>query len=103
MNEQLEIQPKEIQREEVIVKEVKEKINFLYSLDMEVREKIYDRICDLADELEKKYPDARKYYLFHAMIGSGIDRHICSSGFDFPGDDSVVKLIDNLYREYKTY
>ena len=98
MKEQLEIQP----NEEVIATAVKEKINFLYSLDKKIMMESYEKMCNLADELEKKYSDARKYYLFHIMIGSTFDRKNCSAGFDFPGDDSIVKHLDNLYREYKT-
>jgi hypothetical protein len=98
MKEKLEIQS----NEESIVEAVRKKIDFLYNLDRNIMAEIYDRIGDLADELEKKYPNARKYYLFHIMIGSTFDRKDCSSGFDFPGDDSIAKLIDNLYREYKT-
>ncbi|MEI6597266.1 MAG: hypothetical protein WCL13_03630 [bacterium] len=98
MKEQLETQL----NEETIVKAVEEKKNFLYSLDKKTTVEIYEKICDLADELEKKYPDARKYYLFHTMINSGMKRQDCSAGFDFSGDDSIAKLIDDLYRKYKT-
>jgi len=97
MKEKLVIQ----KNEEEIVKAVEEKKSFLYSLDMKVREKLYDIIYNLANELEKKYSDARKYYLFHTLINSGVKRQDCSAGFDFPGDDSIAKHIDDLYKEYR--
>lgn len=96
----------ETNSEQPIIDEVRVKKNFLYSLKEKLME-IHEKICDIADELEKKYPDtaeapgAREYYLFHIMINSTIDREACPK-FDFPGDDSIVKRVDNLYREYKS-
>ena len=98
MKEQIEIQP----NEEAMAEAVKKKLNFLYSLDVKVMMEIYNKIYDLANQLQMKYPDARKYYLFHIIIGSTPERKNCSAGFDFPGEDSIVKHLDDLYREYKT-
>ena len=80
---------------------VKEKINFLYKLDVATVKEIYSRVTNFAKGLEQKYPNAREYYLFHTIIGSSVDRKDCKAGFDFPDDDSIVKYIDDLYEEYR--
>ncbi|MFA5360102.1 MAG: hypothetical protein WC349_04065 [Patescibacteria group bacterium] len=80
---------------------VKEKINFLYKLDVLKVKEIYNRVTNFSRGLEQKYPNAREYYLFHTIIGSSMDREHCKAGFDFPGEDSIVKYVDELYEEYR--
>ncbi len=90
-----------INNEQAILDEVENKKNFLFNLEDKTVVEIYRKIYDFEKKLEEKYPDASKYYLFHIVAGGTINRRDCSSGFDFPGDDSIAKYLDILYKEYK--
>lgn len=98
MNERIkisEIQP----NQEVIVEAVKQKKLFLFGLGEDMAIEANNRICDITDKLEDKYPDAEEYRLYHVLAGSS-PRGDCPK-FDFPGDDSIVKTVEDLYNEYK--
>ncbi|OGF23650.1 hypothetical protein A3H09_00385 [Candidatus Falkowbacteria bacterium RIFCSPLOWO2_12_FULL_45_13] len=97
MNEQLRAPLSE----EAIASAIREKIKFLLEKKKINRMlEVNDRIADRLKALEEEYPDARRCYLFHVLSGSTIERQICSS-FDFPGEDSLVKMTEDLYQEYQ--
>ncbi|KKR91296.1 MAG: hypothetical protein UU95_C0034G0018 [Parcubacteria group bacterium GW2011_GWC2_42_12] len=73
--------------------------NDLYHLPGKMAE-VHDRIQGIIQKLEKKYPDFQEIYLFHVISGSTTDRQKCAS-FDFPGNDSIVKILEDLVREYQ--
>jgi len=50
----------------------------------------YNKLANFALNLEKRYKNARQYYLFHVLIGSSITK---TSKFDFEGDDSIEKFL----------
>jgi hypothetical protein len=60
-------------------------------------EKLFNKIFDFASALRKKYPDAQKYELYHALIGSGVPEKL--DKIDFPGDDSIENFINDLILE----
>lgn len=47
------------------------------------------------DKLREKYPDYENYEMYH--FGASTPRDCVK--FDFPGEDSVVKFIEDKYRE----
>jgi len=69
--------------------------DFLISLPDEVFETFNNKKNHFEIDLEKKYPDARNYRIFHEFIGSSenIPTQIRE---DFPGEDSIELFIDNL-------
>lgn len=81
-----------------IIKRVIERRNFLLNLPGR-RVEMHDRITGIGQKLAEKYPDAYRCYLFHVLSHSGIDREKCTR-FDFPGDDSIIKILEDLVREY---
>lgn len=85
----------------VIIEKVKEMMKFLYLKDkrIEVNEKIFK----ITQELEKNYSrlDLEKIYLFNIMLYSTIDREECAK-FDLEGEDSIVKRLEALVKEYQT-
>lgn len=92
-----------IDREEIeIVEKVKAIIKFLYSLKGK-RGEINDKIFKIINELEKNHSkiDLEKTYLFHIMSSSSIDREECTK-FDLEGEDSMVKHLEALVKEYQT-
>lgn len=50
-------------------------------------------LLNFAISLDKKYPDARKYCLFHVISGSTM---VETSKFDFEGEDSIEKFLKSL-------
>jgi len=85
--------------EDTIVNKVKEMRTFLHGLKGK-RGEIRDKIVDISDELGKNHPDSRETYLFHIMIYSNIPREKCTR-FDFEGEDSIVKRLEALVKEYQ--
>lgn len=62
---------------------------------------LMNKINEISAGLLERYPDARKScYLFHVLIGSSTTRKQHSI-FDFPGEDSIAKQINDLYEQYK--
>jgi hypothetical protein len=59
--------------------------------------KNYNKLVDFAVDLEKKYEDARQYYLFHVLIGSSV---ISTDKFDFEGDNSIEKFLRSQNARY---
>ncbi|MFH0955660.1 MAG: hypothetical protein V1801_00365 [Candidatus Falkowbacteria bacterium] len=90
-----------VKKEELkIIEYVKTMRSLLINLEGEKME-VYDKFAEISHELEKKYPDFRRTYLFHIMsYSSGINREECPR-FDFPGEDSIVKRLEVLVKEYQ--
>lgn len=66
------------------------------------RIEVNEKISEIAEELEKKYPELiRQTYLFHIMSYSTIKREECAN-FDLSGEDSIIKRLENLVKEYET-
>lgn len=98
MNEQIAETPP---TEESLVKKVFDLRERLTGAGNKNRFEAYSKIVDMAEALEAKYPNSNRVYLFHAMIASGgVKREICPD-FDFPGEDSVVTIMENLCKEYE--
>ena len=58
----------------------------------------YEAAAQLSKKIEEKYPDCQNYIMFHVAAGSTIDENITPRNemkFDFPGELSVRKLIEN--------
>lgn len=53
------------------------------------------KMNDFGSYLDKKYPNARDYELWHVLVGSGISPR---KNFDFPGEDSVEKFLNDLLK-----
>ena len=70
------------------------------------KEKIIEfqnEIVTRVNYLKSKYPDCQNYTIIHALSGSSIyvsDTNIIED--DFPGDDSIEKFVDDLYKRYNT-
>lgn len=50
-------------------------------------------------QIKKRYPDSRRYRIFHILIGSGIPEDFPKNEIieeDFPGEDSVEKFLESL-------
>jgi hypothetical protein len=77
-------------KQRLIVKELKEKI--LSAISGEHIQEKYSQTVDFAYYLLDKYPEARTYQLFHVLTGSTTP--IILQNFDFPGEDSVEKFIN---------
>lgn len=91
----------ELKEEEAkTAEQVKEMVNHLYGLKGK-RLEVNERIGEIADELKKKYPDLRRTYLFHVMVGSGDVEGMQYTSFDLPGEDSIVKRLEELVKEYE--
>lgn len=75
--------------------------NFLHILhskkDVAGLEEFHQRQIKFVDNLKKEYPDYEEYRLYHLLIGSTPWQE-CSK-FDFPGEDSIEKLINSLEAE----
>lgn len=61
---------------------------------------IYHEITHFADGLRKRHPDWEQYELYHALISS--TPHGPCEKHDFPGDDSVMKFIQELKTKYSS-
>lgn len=92
----------ELKEEEVkTVEKVKDMVSYLYNLKGKMME-VNERIGEIAEELEKKYPDLRRTYLFHVMLLSSDAEGMQYTSFDLPGEDSIVKRLEALVKEYET-
>ncbi|MCG2695448.1 hypothetical protein L6248_00755 [Candidatus Parcubacteria bacterium] len=83
---------KQFNSEDVKFNELKEKFNIWLRKDLMGNNEI---TAKFADRIQKEYADHYDYLLYHALTGSGIGSQ-CSK-FDFPGDDSVEKFIEERY------
>ena len=72
--------------------ELKEKFNIWFRKDLM---KNNEEIVKFLDGIKKKYPNYDDCKLYHILVFSGI-KHECSM-FDFPGDYSVEKFIEDKY------
>lgn len=60
-----------------------------------------ERINDLTDKLREKNPEFRKYYLFHIIAGSTVSNNQAIDFFDFDGELSIEKFINQEYQDFK--
>ncbi len=58
-----------------------------------------DTIFPFAIMLKEKHPDYYSCRLYHLLIGSSIPPDLKITRFDFPGEDSIQKFIENLSPE----
>lgn len=87
-------------REDEIISDLKTKKSEIikkYITDNNVRA-LHKLTYEYPTDLEKKYPNARKYRLFHLLIGSTATSKECEY-FDLPGEGSIEKYINELYEE----
>ncbi len=84
-------------------KEIKEKIEHLYSsITKEKRGAFYSEIISYAKYLQSKYPDHRKWEVFHVISFSTITPEMGELiKEDFPGEDSVEAFVNKLMSKYK--
>lgn len=80
-----------------IVEKVSQMRSSLYARKGKTKE-VHEKICAIAEKLKEKYSKATEYRLFHVLIGS--TPRVCPN-FDFPGDDSIVKILEDLGRKYE--
>ena len=60
-----------------------------------------DDIVDYANSMKVKYQDAyQKVRAYHVLIGSSIPHNISDMVDDFPGEDSVLNFLDQLWKKY---
>lgn len=91
MKNNFENAPENISKEEIIRKKLLELVN---AEDFDVFAKAQDKIVGFTEKLKEKYPDYQDYSFYHLMIGS-TPKGECSKK-DFPGEDSIEKLINSL-------
>ena len=82
------------------VEKVKEMRDFLYGLKGK-RLEVHKKIIEITEELRKKYPDLDQTYLFHVIIFSSMIKRQECVRFDLPGEDSIVKRLEGLVKEYQ--
>lgn len=92
----MEKEPKQefVKFDEEKIAEIKTKLDAAFDKDEDIAN-IFQKTSNFARELQKKYPDFRNYRLYHLLILSSVGEGDCDK-FDFPGDDSVEKFIDEL-------
>ncbi len=94
------IEIKESQNKKIDILRTK-MFNFLHILhskkDVVGSKEFHQKQIEFVDNLKKKYPDYEHYRLYHLFIGS-TPWEDCPK-FDFPGDDSIEKLINSLEAE----
>jgi len=73
--------------------DIKQKLNNAYN--REDRFEMHDRLAEFGRKLTEKYPDCRNYILFHVLISSTPPSNATIKE-DFPGEDSIIKFIENL-------
>ncbi len=81
--------------------EIVEKVYKVMSKILQIKRKDqgYKQVVyKIATDLEKKYPEPKKYYLFHMLIFSTPEAGECEH-FDFPGEDSVLKTLERKLAE----
>lgn len=66
--------------------------------DDNIFSKVNDKIGNFGKRLKEEYGDFEDYLLYHLLAGSSL-RGACEK-YDFPGEDSVEKFIDDLYKKY---
>ena len=73
----------------------------LTDLPIETIEQNMEEIAHFVENLERKYPNARKHLLLHAMIGSTMDPKDQNIIYeDFPDEDSIEAFVYGLAREH---
>jgi len=94
------IEAKESQEKKIDILKTK-MFDFLHILhskkDAAGLDEFLQRQVEFVDNLKKKYSDYEKYRLYHLLIGS-TPWEDCPK-FDFPGEDSIEKLINSLETE----
>jgi len=82
---------------ETEVKDLKEKVRFIFKNDAVA---YYKKAHQFGRKLMEKYPDCFDYLYYHILGGSTPPQGMGFKKFDFPDNDSVEKFIDDLYEEY---
>lgn len=87
-----------------IAHEVKAKFNDLLDFGNYKNEddcfKVIEEIRQRMQELEGRYPDYYDYLLYHMATGNTPDEKNPPAKFDFSGEDSVARFIDEMYDKY---
>ena len=63
-------------------------------------EEVYAKFLKFARKLQAEQPDYQNNSLYHLLVGSTLAQDRVFDEADFPGEYSIVKFIDELYREY---
>jgi len=85
-----ESQPEERGEE---IAHVREMLNELYNRKDGLA--FYEAMVDKAVQLKSKYHDFNKYRLYHLLISSTPAEGQTFSEFDFPGEDSIIKFLED--------
>ena len=95
MNEHLERQ--EQTREEKILNQLRAKLSSLYSGASKFE--FHEKMVAFAEQLREHYPDSySKYRLYHTLIQSTPKAENPPTMFDFPGNDSIEKFINEQHQ-----
>jgi len=71
--------------------------DFIMSLPFERMIEVQTMLADKGQKLRDKYPNYRRYSMYHSLAQSSIDDGMEKIEMDdFPGEDSVETFIDNL-------
>ncbi len=76
---------------------LKHKFHAVYKKNLR---KLNDPVIGFVANLREKYQDYEDYTLYHSLTGTICSKKGCSK-YDFPGEDSVEKFIENLSENYK--
>lgn len=87
------------EEDRIVDKVIKMKF-YLYHIPGKMAE-VHDKLTEIIRQLEKKCPDIQKKYLFHILSGSTTDRESCIPPIDLEGENSMIKILEDLVREYK--
>lgn len=78
------------------ISELKDKLKFLYKRNpIETNEKI----CDFVSQLRNSGLDCENYLLYHLLIGSTPSEETPPQKYDFEGEYSIKRFIENLYQQ----
>jgi len=59
------------------------------------------KIVEFAREVEDRFPDARNYEVFHALIGSTVSQDREHKKEDFPGRYSIELFLTNIIADFR--
>jgi len=60
------------------------------------RIELFWKIMNFATRLQKDFPDADKYALFHVLTFSAVPKEVYPNKIDFEGENSIKKFIESL-------
>lgn len=82
------------------ISEIRRMLSKVPNAHMEIIEKVMDEISTYASYLQKKYPNARKHALFHALISSTPAPGQELIYEDLPGEDSILAFVAKMEAKY---